>query len=64
MVEAVLIEKNHKEEIKIPKFKVEGKENIAQYFGLMLAGTPHLKFSIVDKKGKEHYSNMLNVEMR
>ena len=63
MVEVLLSEMKHEEEIKIPKFKVEGKENIDQYFRLMSAVTPHLKFSVVDKKGKEHYSKMMNVEM-
>ncbi|MHA2390726.1 MAG: hypothetical protein ACXAEX_02055 [Promethearchaeota archaeon] len=64
MVEAVLIEPKLKEELEIPNLKVEGKENVDQYFKLLLAGTPHLKFSIIDKRGKELYSNLLNVEMR
>ena len=63
MVEAILIEPKHKEEITIPKFEIKGKENIDKYFKLLLAGTPHLKFSIIDKRGKETYSNQLNVEM-
>ncbi len=63
MVESMLSEVKHEEKLSIPEFEVEGKEHIDQYFKLMLAGTPHLKFSIVNKKGKELYSNFLNVEM-
>ncbi|KKM84883.1 hypothetical protein LCGC14_1294690 [marine sediment metagenome] len=50
--------------ISLPKINIEHKENVGQYFGLLLTGTPHLRFSITDKKGKEIYSNLLNVEMR
>ena len=64
MVEAMLSEVKHEERVFIPKLEVEGKEHIDQYFRLMLAGTPRLKFSIENKKGKELYSNFLNVEMR
>ena len=64
MVEAISTEVKFEEEMSIPILDVDGKENIYQYFNLMLAGTPHLKFSITDKKGKELYSNLLNVEMR
>jgi hypothetical protein len=63
MVEAVL-EPKHIEDVSIPNIKVENKENISDYFKLLLAGTPLLKFSIADKNGKEHYSNLFNVEMR
>ncbi|MFX0074074.1 MAG: hypothetical protein ACFE96_01420 [Candidatus Hermodarchaeota archaeon] len=48
----------------IPKIDVEFKECLPQYFKLMLAGNPLLKFSIENEKGKELYSNLLNVEMR
>ncbi|MFW9826520.1 MAG: hypothetical protein ACFFEY_02750 [Candidatus Thorarchaeota archaeon] len=64
MVEAVLKEIEIQEKIDIPEFDVNGKENIDQYFKLLLAGTPRLKFSITDKSGKDLYSNLLNVEMR
>lgn len=64
MVEAVLIEPKLREELDIPEIRVEGKENVDQYFKMLLAGTPLLKFSIVDNKGKELYSNSFNVEMR
>ncbi|MDX1797693.1 MAG: hypothetical protein R3255_03500 [Candidatus Lokiarchaeia archaeon] len=63
MVEATLVEVKHEEKLSIPEFDVEGKENIDQYFKLLLAGTPRLRFSIVKGK-KELYSNTLNVEMR
>lgn len=63
MVEAVL-EPKHQDKVTIPKIEVKNKENISDYFKLMLAGTPLLKFSITDKKGKEVYSNSFNVEMR
>ncbi|MFX1455272.1 MAG: hypothetical protein ACFFDB_07830 [Promethearchaeota archaeon] len=64
MVEAVLIEPKLDEELEIPSFNIEGKKNIDRYFSLLLAGTPLLKFSITDEKGKEFYSNLFNVEMR
>ena len=64
MVETISTEVKAEDKISIPKLDVEGKENIGAYFKLMLAGTPHLKFSIADKKGKEIYSSKLNVEMR
>ncbi|MFW9823084.1 MAG: hypothetical protein ACFFE4_09125 [Candidatus Thorarchaeota archaeon] len=64
MVEAVILEPKVEEELEIPHIKVEGKENVDQYFKLLLAGTPLLKFSLVDKQGKELYSNLFNVEMR
>ncbi|MHA2429799.1 MAG: hypothetical protein ACXACC_02080 [Promethearchaeota archaeon] len=64
MVEAVLVESKHDKKISIPNIEVKGKENIDQYFRLILAGTPLLKFSITDNKGKELYSNLLNVEMK
>lgn len=48
----------------IPKIDVAFKECLPQYFRLMLAGNPLLKFSIENEKGKELYSNLLNVEMR
>jgi len=64
MVEATLIEPKLKEYVTIPNIEVENKESISEYFKLLLAGTPLLKFSIVDKNGKERYSNLFNVEMR
>ncbi|MFX1379788.1 MAG: hypothetical protein ACFFA4_11930 [Promethearchaeota archaeon] len=64
MVEVTLVEVKHEEKLSLPEFEIEGKENIDQYFKLLLAGTPRLRFSIVDKKGNEIYSNLLNVEMR
>lgn len=57
------LEKKEKK-ISIPKINIEYKENLGQYFKLLLAGTPHLRFSISDKKGKEIHSNFLNVEMK
>ncbi|MFX0021477.1 MAG: hypothetical protein ACFE9S_04075 [Candidatus Hermodarchaeota archaeon] len=63
MVEVTLVEVKHEEKLSVPEFDIEGKENIDQYFKLLLAGTPKLRFSI-EKKGKELYSNLLNVEMR
>ncbi|NHJ22391.1 MAG: hypothetical protein EAX91_15705 [Candidatus Lokiarchaeota archaeon] len=50
--------------IALPEIDIEYKENLPQYFRLMLAGNPLLKFSITNEKGKELYSNLLNVEMR
>ncbi len=64
MVQVIVPEKKHKEDVSIPKINIEHKENISQYFKLMLAGNPLLKFSIVTESGKELYSNLLNVEMR
>lgn len=64
MVEAAIFEPQLKEDINIPNIEVENKESISEYFKLLLAGTPLLKFSITDKNGKERYSNLLNVEMR
>jgi len=64
MVEAVVLEPKHEEDVIIPNIKVENKESISNYFKLMLAGTPLLKFSITDKDGEEKYSNLFNVEMR
>lgn len=64
MDKALEPERNHEEDVSIPKIDIANKENISQYFKLMLAGTPRLKFSITDKNGKEIYSNLLNVEMR
>ncbi|MFX0057777.1 MAG: hypothetical protein ACFE85_06440 [Candidatus Hodarchaeota archaeon] len=64
MVEAILTEQKLEEKVTLPEIEVDGKENIDQYFKLLLAGTPHLKFSITDNKGKEFYSNLMNVEMR
>ncbi|MFW9969869.1 MAG: hypothetical protein ACFFDF_06685 [Candidatus Odinarchaeota archaeon] len=63
MVEVTLVEVKHEEKLSVPEFDIEGKENIDQYFKLLLAGTPRLRFSIVKNK-KELYSNLLNVEMR
>jgi hypothetical protein len=48
----------------IPEIDIENKEYMSQYFKLMLAGNPLLKFSIENENGKELYSNLLNVEMR
>ena len=64
MVEAVVYDIKHEEKVTLPHIEVSGKENTDLYFKLLLAGTPHLKFSITDKKGNERYSNLLNVEMR
>ena len=64
MVEATVIETKYEEKVVLPRFEVEGKKNIDQYFKLLLAGTPLLKFSITDNKGKDLYSNLMNVEMR
>ncbi|MFX0038872.1 MAG: hypothetical protein ACFFCY_02640 [Promethearchaeota archaeon] len=64
MVEVTLVEIKHEEKLSLPEFEIEGKENIDQYFKLLLAGTPRLKFSITDKNGKEVHSNLMNVEMR
>ncbi|MFX1572589.1 MAG: hypothetical protein ACFFB0_07565 [Promethearchaeota archaeon] len=64
MVEAVQPEIKYEEIITVPEFDIEGKQNIDLYFRLMLAGTPHLKLSVTDKKGKELSARMLNVEMR
>jgi len=64
MVEAAIFEPKLKEDINIPNIEVENKESISEYFKLLLAGTPLLKFSITDKNGKERYSNLFNVEMR
>jgi len=64
MVQVLIPEKKHEKVVSIPKIDIEHKENISQYFKLMLAGNPLLKFSIVNEKGKELYSNLLNVEMR
>jgi hypothetical protein len=64
MVEVTLVEIKHEEKLSLPEFEIEGKENIDQYFKLLLAGTPRLKFSIIDNNGKEVHSNLMNVEMR
>lgn len=64
MVEAIIKEVEFEDKVTIPKFDVEDKENIDQYFKLMLVGTPRLNFLITDKKGKKLYSNILHVEMR
>ena len=64
MVQVIVPEKKHEEDVSIPKIDIEHKENISQYFKLMLAGSPLLTFSITNEKGKELYSNLLNVEMR
>jgi len=64
MVQVLEPDIKHEEDVLIPKFDIENKEYISQYFKLVLAGTPRLKFSITDKNGKEIYSNLLNVEMR
>jgi len=64
MVEAAILEPKLKEDVTIPIIEVENKESISEYFKLLLAGTPLLKFSITDKNGKERYSNQFNVEMR
>jgi hypothetical protein len=64
MVEAAVLESKHEEDVTIPNIKIENKERISDYFKLLLAGTPRLKFSITDKDGKERYSSLLNVEMR
>jgi len=60
----VLEPKKKQEKVIIPEINIEHKENISQYFKLMLAGNPLLKFSITDESGKELYSNLLNVELR
>ncbi|MFX1493691.1 MAG: hypothetical protein ACFFBZ_05365 [Promethearchaeota archaeon] len=64
MVEAILAKFEDEIKVSIPEIKIKGKENIDQYFKLLLAGTPRLKFSITDNKGKELYASILNVEMR
>ncbi|MFW9950558.1 MAG: hypothetical protein ACFFKA_10600 [Candidatus Thorarchaeota archaeon] len=64
MVEATIVEIKQEEIITLPEFDVESKENIDQYFKLLLAGTPKLKFSITNKNGQDIYSKLLNVEMR
>jgi len=64
MVEAAVLEPKPIEDLAIPNIKVENKESINEYFKLLLAGTPLMKFSITDKNGKERYSNLFNVEMR
>ena len=60
----VLEKKKKQEKVLIPEINIEHKENISQYFKLMLAGNPLLKFSIVNEKGKELYSNIFNVDLR
>jgi len=64
MVETQALELKINKDLAIPNIRVENKESISEYFKLLLAGTPLLKFSITDKNGKERYSNLLNVEMR
>ncbi|MFW9772052.1 MAG: hypothetical protein ACFFBY_10695 [Promethearchaeota archaeon] len=64
MVEAISVELELEEKLAIPIIEIDGKENTDKYFELLLAGTPHLKFSIANKEGKELYSNLMNVEMR
>ncbi len=64
MVETEALELKLKKDLAIPNMEVENKENISEYFKLLLAEAPLLKFSITDKNGKERYSNLLNVEMR
>lgn len=64
MVQQLVPELPKEEDLLIPKIDIEFKENIGQYFKLLLAETPRLKFTITDKKNKEIYSNLLNVEMR
>ena len=64
MVQVLESDKKHEKVVVIPEIDIEHKENISQYFKLMLAGNPLLKFSINDESGKELYSNLLNVEMR
>ncbi|MBY9020507.1 MAG: hypothetical protein KGD67_05575 [Candidatus Lokiarchaeota archaeon] len=64
MVQVLESDKKHEKVVVIPEIDIEHKENISQYFKLMLAGNPLLKFSINDERGKELYSNLLNVEMR
>ena len=64
MVQVLVPEGKPEKVVSIPKIDIEYKENISQYFKLMLAGTPLLKFSITNEAGKEIYSNLLNVEMR
>ena len=63
MVEALVLEPKHKEDVTIPNIKVENKESISEYFELLVSGTPLLRFSIADEKGKEYYSNQLKVEL-
>ncbi len=63
MVEAAISEPKLIEDLAIPNIKVENKESISEYFKLLLAGTPLLRFSIADKNGKEYYSNRLKVEL-
>ncbi|MFX1363871.1 MAG: hypothetical protein ACFFCE_14180 [Promethearchaeota archaeon] len=64
MVEAIQKEIEFKDRVAIPEQDMNGKENIDQYFKLLLACTPRLNFSITDKKRKVLYSNILNVEIR
>jgi hypothetical protein len=64
MVQVLETEENVEKVVVIPEIDIENKEYISQYFKLMLAGNPLLKFSITDERGKELYSNLLNVEMR
>ncbi len=64
MVQVLEPEKKQEKVVSIPKIDIEHKENISQYFKLMLAGSPLLNFTIINEKGKEIYSNLLNVEMR
>ncbi len=64
MVQVLEPKKKQEKVVSIPEINIEHKENISQYFKLMLAGNPLLKFSIVTESGKELYSNLLNVEMR
>jgi len=64
MVQVLIPEEKHEKDVTIPIIDIEHKENISQYFKLMLAGNPLLKFSITNERGKELYSNLLNVEMR
>ena len=64
MVQVLEPKKKQEKVVSIPEINIEHKENISQYFKLMLAGNPLLKFSIETERGKELYSNLLNVEMR
>jgi len=64
MTQGLEQEMKHEEKILLPKIDIDSKENVGQYFKLLIGESPRLKFDITDKEGKEIYSNILNVELR
>jgi hypothetical protein len=51
-------------ELGIPEFDIENKNLLGLFYDMVVRGSPQLRFSIIDHKGKEKYASSISVEAR